>query len=107
MIGMSPAILQTSLSGPATPDLASKAPEDPAKARDAARQFEALLIGQILRSVRESGGDGWLGSGGDSASDCATEMAEQQFAQVLANQGGLGLAALIESGLKAKKGDGG
>ena len=38
-------------------------PADPAKIRDAAQQFEALLIGQILRSARESG-KGWLGSGG-------------------------------------------
>lgn len=73
--------------------------EDPAKARDAAQQFEALLLGQLLRSVRESGG-GWLGSGGDAAGDCATELAEQQFARLLSQQGGLGLAALIEKGLE-------
>lgn len=75
------------------------APEDPAKVRDAAQQFEALLLGQLLRSVRESG-KGWLGSGGDAASDCATELAEQQFARLLALQGGLGLASLIEKGLE-------
>ena len=73
--------------------------DSPAKVRDAAQQFESLLIGQILKSVRESGG-GWMGSGGDSSSDCATEFAEQHLAQVLAKQGGLGLADLIERGLK-------
>jgi len=76
------------------------APDDPAKVHDAAQQFEALLIGQILRSERESG-DGWLGSGGDSASDCATDYAEQQFATLLARQGGLGLASLISTGLQS------
>ena len=73
--------------------------EDPAKVRDAAQQFEALLIGQILREVRESG-NGWLGSGGDSSGDCATEFAEQHLAAALAQGGGLGLADLICSGLK-------
>jgi len=68
----------------------------PTKVRDAAQQFEALLIGQILRSVRESGG--WLGSQ-DSAADCAAEYAEQQFAAVIAQRGGLGLADLIARGL--------
>lgn len=33
-------------------------PDDPAKVRDAAQQFEALLLSQILRSVRESSGWG-------------------------------------------------
>lgn len=76
------------------------AANNPAKVHDAAQQFEALLIGQILRTERESG-NGWLGSGGDSASDCATEYAEQQFATLLARQGGLGLANLIAAGLKS------
>lgn len=71
---------------------------DPAKAKDAAQQFEALLLGQILRSVREVAGS----ENGDEAATCATEFAEQQFALVLARQGGLGLAALIARGLERK-----
>jgi Rod binding domain-containing protein len=74
-------------------------PDEGAKEQDAAQQFEALLIGQLLRSAREGGG-GWLGSGGDSSSDCATDMAEQQLAAVLAQHGGLGLASTIADGLK-------
>ncbi len=62
------------------------------KARDAAQQFEALLLGQILHSVRASGGD--------SAGECATDFAEEQLALVMARRGGLGLARLIEAGLK-------
>jgi Rod binding domain-containing protein len=72
---------------------------DPAKLRDAAQQFEALLIGQILRTERESG-NGWMGCG-DSANDCATEYAEQQFGTLLAQQGGLGLGKLIAEGLES------
>jgi len=69
-----------------------------AKTREAAQQFEALLLGQILKSARESSG-GWLGSAG-SSSDCATEFAEQHVAAMLAQQGGLGLATLITQGLE-------
>jgi Rod binding domain-containing protein len=76
--------------------------DDPAKVRDAAQQFEALLIGQIMRSVRESG-SGWLGSGGDASSDCAMDYAEQHLATVLAQQGGLGLTDLISQGLERKR----
>lgn len=75
---------------------------DPAKIRDAAQQFEALLLGQILRSVRESGGGGWLGSDSSSSSDGITELAEQHLASMLAQQGGLGLAGLISQGLERK-----
>jgi peptidoglycan hydrolase FlgJ len=73
-------------------------PGSPEKAQGAARQFEALLLGQILRSARGEGG--WLGSA-DGASDCAMEYAEQQLATLLAEQGGLGLANLVAQGLAA------
>jgi peptidoglycan hydrolase FlgJ len=75
---------------------------DPDKVHDAAQQFEALLLGQMLRSVRESN-TGWMGSGGDAAGNCATDFAEQQFATVMAQQGGLGLATLITKGLTPGK----
>src|SRR5207248_10937360 len=75
---------------------------DPNKVHDAAQQCEALLLGQMLRSVRESN-PGWLGSGGDATGDCATDFAEQQFATVMAQQGGLGLATLITKGLTPGK----
>jgi peptidoglycan hydrolase FlgJ len=64
------------------------------KILQAAEQFEALLIGQLLKGVRESG-SGWFGTGDDSAAEQAMGFAEGQFAQMLAAQGGLGLARLI------------
>jgi Rod binding domain-containing protein len=76
--------------------------DNPTKAHDAAQQFEALLIEQILHSAHESG-EGWLGSGGDSAGDCATDYAEQQLAIMLAQKGGLGLANVIEAGLEREQ----
>lgn len=74
--------------------------QKPGKVKDAAQQFEALFLGQILRSVRENGG-GWMG-GQDSSSDCATEFAEQHLAAVLAQQGGFGLAQMIGKGLESE-----
>ena len=79
---------------------AAHAGDTPERIRDAARQFEALLLAQILRTARESTG-GWLGSGGDPSGDCATGYAEEQLAQAVAAGGGLGLAGLIARGLSA------
>ena len=79
---------------------------DPAKVRDAACQFESLLMGQLMKSMRESN-SGWLGDDEDQAASTATEMAEEQFAKALARQGGLGLANMVVSGLQAKGGSGG
>jgi len=75
--------------------------DSPAKIKDAAQQFEALLLAQILHSAHESRG-GWLGEGGDSSSDSLGDYAEQQLAVVMARNGGLGLARLIAQGLDRK-----
>ncbi|HUD98684.1 MAG TPA: rod-binding protein [Bryobacteraceae bacterium] len=71
----------------------------PGKIRGAAQQFEALLLGQILHSAHDAD-SGWLGSGGDSSSGCATDFAEEQLASTMAQQGGLGLAKMITEGLQ-------
>jgi len=78
----------------------SATPRDPAKVHDAAQQFEALLLGQMLRTERQSG-SGWLGSGEDASAECVTDYAEQQFAAVLAQNGGLGIANMVAKGLDA------
>ena len=77
------------------------ATDSPAKIKDAAQQFEALLLAQILHSAHESGG-GWLGEGGDSSSDSLGDYAEEQLAAVMAKNGGLGLAKMIAQGLERK-----
>jgi Rod binding domain-containing protein len=67
--------------------------------RDAAAQFESLLITQLLKSMREAGSGGWLGTGDDQAGATMMELAEEHLARVLASQGGLGLANLVVEGL--------
>lgn len=76
---------------------------DPERVHEAAKQFESLLLTQMLRSVREAGSAGWLGTGEDQAGGSAMELGEEQLAQALAEQGGLGLARLIVSGLQVKR----
>jgi len=84
------------------PERVAAATPGSARLRDAAQQFEALLIAQLLRSAREAGGPGgWLGSE-DAASSPLLEMAEQQVAGLLATAGGLGLASLVAGGLQNK-----
>jgi flagellar protein FlgJ len=73
--------------------------DDPAKIRESAKQFEALLIGQMLKSMHDSEG-GWLGTGGDESSSAAMEYAQESFAQALASRGGLGLAAVVVKGFE-------
>jgi Rod binding domain-containing protein len=58
------------------------------------------MIGELLKSMRESGAGGWLGTGDDQAGAQAMELAEEQLAQTLAQQGGFGLARLVVTGLK-------
>jgi Rod binding domain-containing protein len=68
----------------------------PSKLHAAAQQFEALVIGEMMRSQREAGSEGWMGSGGGTGDDSAMDMAEAQFSNALAAGGGLGLAKMIE-----------
>lgn len=87
------------LAAVAAPEINAVTPkDDPAKVKESAKQFEALLIGQMLKSMRDSEG-GWLGTGDDAASS-AMEYAQENFAQSLANSGGFGLATLVSKGLQ-------
>jgi Rod binding domain-containing protein len=73
--------------------ISSAMPGQTAKVQSAAKQFEALMIAQMLRTARENTEDQ------DSSGSTMIDMADQQFSQVLANNGGLGLASLVVKGL--------
>lgn len=77
----------------------AKSGEDPRRIEGAAQQFEALLIGQMLKSTHESDDGGWTGTDNDDAGSQAVELAEEQLAQAMASHGGLGLARVIARGL--------
>src|SRR5579864_3372527 len=75
--------------------------ENRAKIAQCAKDFEGLLLTQMLRSAREAGGGGLTGDGGDEneANSTLVEFGEQQFAQALANSGALGIAKIVAAGL--------
>lgn len=94
----------SSMAAPQTPALSQglQAPgkkDTPEKIATAAKQFEALLIGQLMKSMHDPDSKGWLGDE-DESSQSAMEMAEEQFAQALSNGGGLGLARMVVEGLQ-------
>ena len=66
----------------------------PKNAGEASRQFEALLLGQMLRSAHDSE------DSEDQTASTMWDMAAQQFSQVLANNGGFGLSKVIAKGLQ-------
>lgn len=76
----------------------------PEKIKGAAEQFEALMIGQLLKTARQSGSSsGWLGTGEeDEAGQTSVDMAEQQLASVMAKSGGFGLTKMITQDLTKK-----
>jgi Rod binding domain-containing protein len=76
-------------------------PEGIAKA---ASQFEALLIGEVMKSAREADGSGWEDTDEEEAGSTLMEVSEQQMAQALAAAGGLGLAKMISAGLSRTSG---
>lgn len=85
-----PAIALTAESGEtATP---------PRDVKQAAQQFEALLITELLRLAHGEEG-GWLGTGEDSTASSAVGLAEESLAQSISSNGGLGLAGLVAKDL--------
>ena len=76
------------------------------KTKDAAVQFESLLVSQILKSAHSEDG-GWLGAGEeDQTAGSAMQMADEYFARALTSHGGLGLARMISAGLDQAVADG-
>jgi flagellar protein FlgJ len=82
----------------AVPGIDTNPKDDPAKVKVAAKQFEALLIGQMMKSMSDAEG-GWLGTGDDDSAASAMEYAQESFAQALAANGGLGISTLVANGL--------
>jgi Rod binding domain-containing protein len=83
------------MSGFASNDLQSNSPAERIGA--AAKEFEAVLLEQMLKEARASSG---LGEQEDQASSTLREIADQQFARVIAGQGGLGVTKVLLESLK-------
>lgn len=72
----------------------------PKNITQAAEQFEALLLAQMLKGSHDETSGGWMGTGDDQAGSSMADLAEEHLAQALAAGGGLGLTRLIATGLK-------
>ncbi len=83
----------------------SSSTPNPKKLSEAAKQFEALMISQMMKSVRDSSDSGWLSDGDEAGEDSSTGMAEEQFAQAMASSGGLGLAQMVIKTMSHGEGD--
>ena len=95
-----PALTEASLPSTLSVDAAISGRDSPEKIRKAAADFEALLLAQMLKSAREAGG-GVTGDEDeeDETNSTVLELGEQQLAQVLANNGGLGIAKMVIAGM--------
>ena len=82
-------------------DASSRVGNDPRKLAHAAQEFESLLLAQILRSVREAGSGGWLGSSESQEMSSTMELAETQLARAMAQSGALGITKLLAGELPA------
>jgi flagellar protein FlgJ len=83
--------------------LDAESSKQPDKIAEVSKQFEALMIGQMLKSARESSGGGWLGNEDDQDDQTGSlvmEMAEQGFSQAMAARGGLGIAKMVTANLE-------
>ncbi len=69
--------------------------DTPEKILDTAREFEALLLSQMLKSVQVDGTDGEEEGSGSVLGG----IGQEQFAMALAQRGGLGLAQTIARSL--------
>ena len=66
--------------------------------KSAAREFEAMLIGQMMQSAFSPDQMG-LGGEMDSGGQTMLDFGREHLSRVIAEGGGLGLGKLIESGL--------
>jgi len=115
-IHLSPSALTAIPRTPGTPSNSAVIPENetfhstlqsasdtPDKIAGVAKQFEALMIGQMLKSARDTSGGGWLGGDDDQADQTGSlvmEMAEQGLSQAMAARGGLGIAKMVTANLE-------
>ena len=90
--------MNVAMVGAVTPD-AKQA--ETTKLKDAAGKFEAMLIAQMLKSARKTDSGGWSGES-DQSTSCIMDMAEQQLADMLGAQGGLGIAQMVVTQLGPK-----
>ena len=82
--------------------LAPQAPAQSTRLKEAAKQFEAIFVRQMLaqaHAARPAGEDSLFGS---QAMDTFNAMQDERFAKIAADSGAFGLARQIETQLAAQ-----
>lgn len=69
--------------------------KESAQARKVAQEFEALFVGMMLKSMRETTGKDTL-TGGGHGEDTYRSLLDDEYAKTIASHGGIGLAEAIE-----------
>jgi Rod binding domain-containing protein len=72
--------------------------KDPKSIHRVAQEFESLLISQLLKSMKQ----GALSEEGAGANDSVMQYAQESMARVLSQNGGIGMASVIERALTPK-----
>lgn len=73
-----------------------------AAVKKAAKEFEALFASMMLKSMRSTVGKDKI-TGGGQGEDIYRSMLDQEYANIMAGNGGMGLAKVIERQLKGTK----
>jgi len=71
---------------------------DPAQAKKVAQDFEAMFVGMMLKSMRETVGKDKL-TGGGHGEETFRSLLDQEYAAAAVKGGGIGLASTIEKEL--------
>ena len=66
--------------------------------RKTAQEFEALFVGMMLKSMRETAGPDAI-SGGGRGEDIYRSLLDQEYATAISANGGIGIAKLMENEL--------
>ncbi len=78
------------------PDITGVEAQRRAKLTDAAQQFEAMMLQQMLKPMKE-GEDSWGGEESDSGSDTLSSFGTEAFAKAISERGGFGIAKQVIS----------
>ncbi|MEM9194165.1 MAG: rod-binding protein [Myxococcota bacterium] len=87
-----PSLVDPSLAAPETPV------PDPRASREAAQQFESLVVRQLLAVLRKTAPSGTM-MGGGQAGEMYMQMFDDAIAERLAEGGGIGLGSMLEGAL--------
>jgi flagellar protein FlgJ len=74
-----------------------------AAAKKVAKDFEALFVGMMLKSMRETTGKDKLTDGGHGE-EMYHSLLDQEYAKALTERGGVGLAAMFEQQIGKSQG---